>query len=205
MRAFPEGGGPARDGGRERVACGGKKTDEGTARCIQNTDRKRIPRIASRCHPAGNCKAVLRSLRAACIGHFGACSQYLDSIRRTDGLCAELWRRPRVPLNLRTAPTFAFWLIAGVMETRVRSCDFQDYPTGISRARILWMVVLGAATLPGTPAGRRDVLRFTGDGLSLLDWCWKCRTRWRRRPGRNSAGIPRLDNRRGPRVKFDAV
>jgi hypothetical protein len=85
------------------------------------------------------------------IAHAGAYSLYIDGIRRTDRLCAELWN------TIGNEPEYAGKTTLFILPDFGRDADddgsgngFQHHRTGDSSSRTTWMMALGA----GIRAGR---------------------------------------------------
>ena len=79
------------------------------------------------------------------IAHCGTFSLYLEAIRRTDRLCAELWR------IIRSEPEYAGKTAMFILPDFGRDADedaggngFQHHRTGDARSRTTWLVALGA-------------------------------------------------------------
>jgi len=86
------------------------------------------------------------------IAHAGAFSLYIDGIRRTDRLCAEIWRM------IQSDPEYAGKTTLFILPDFGRDSDeeasgngFQHHRTGDLRSRTTWMMVLG-------PGVRQNVL-----------------------------------------------
>lgn len=84
------------------------------------------------------------------VAHSGAYSLYVDGIRRTDRLCAELWR------TIQTEPEYAGNTTLFVLPDFGRDSDFdaggngfQHHRTGDPASRTTWMMVLGAGVRQG--------------------------------------------------------
>jgi hypothetical protein len=84
------------------------------------------------------------------VAHSGAYSLYLDGIRRTDRLCAELWK------TIETEPEYAGKTTMFVLPDFGRDSDFdaggngfQHHRTGDAASRTTWMMVLGAGVKHG--------------------------------------------------------
>jgi hypothetical protein len=78
------------------------------------------------------------------IAHAGAYSLYIDAIRRTDRLCAELWQA------IQSEPEYAGKTVMFVLPDFGRDADedaggngFQHHRTGDALSRTTWMMVLG--------------------------------------------------------------
>ncbi len=90
------------------------------------------------------------------IAHAGAYSLYIDAIRRTDRLCAELWHA------IRSEPEYAGSTTMFVLPDFGRDADedaggngFQHHRTGDAASRTTWMMVLGRGVREGTLVDRR--------------------------------------------------
>jgi len=84
------------------------------------------------------------------IAHAGAYSLYVDAIRRTDRLCAELW------LAAQSEPDYAGNTTMFILPDFGRDADqdaggngFQHHRTGDAASRTTWMLALGAGVRPG--------------------------------------------------------
>jgi hypothetical protein len=84
------------------------------------------------------------------IAHSGAYSLYLDGIRRTDRLCAELWQA------VQSQPEYAGNTTLLIMPDFGRDSDedsggngFQHHRTGDAASRTTWMLALGAGIRQG--------------------------------------------------------
>ncbi len=78
------------------------------------------------------------------IAHVGAFSLYIDGIRRTDGLCAEIWTM------IQSEPEYAGKTTMFILPDFGRDSDmetggngFQHHRTGDLRSRTTWMLALG--------------------------------------------------------------
>jgi hypothetical protein len=85
------------------------------------------------------------------IAHAGAYSLYIDGIRRTDRLCAEIWK------TIQTEPEYAGNTTLFILPDFGRDSDddsggngFQHHRTGDALSRTTWMMALGA----GIPQGK---------------------------------------------------
>jgi hypothetical protein len=85
------------------------------------------------------------------IAHAGAYSLYIEGIRRTDRLCAELWK------TIQNEPEYAGQTTLFILPDFGRDADddaggngFQHHRTGDALSRTTWMMALGA----GVRAGR---------------------------------------------------
>jgi hypothetical protein len=84
------------------------------------------------------------------IAHSGAYSLYIDAIRRTDRLCAELWKA------VESDPEYAGNTTLFILPDFGRDADqdaggngFQHHRTGDTASRTTWMMALGAGVRPG--------------------------------------------------------
>jgi hypothetical protein len=84
------------------------------------------------------------------IAHAGAYSLYVDAIRRTDRLCAELWN------TAQAEPEYAGNTTLFILPDFGRDGDqdaggngFQHHRTGDPASRTTWMIALGAGVRPG--------------------------------------------------------
>ncbi len=84
------------------------------------------------------------------IAHSGAYSLYIDGIRRTDRLCAELWNAAQ------SEPEYAGNTTLMILPDFGRDADedsggngFQHHRTGDAASRTTWMMALGAGTRAG--------------------------------------------------------
>ena len=101
------------------------------------------------------------------VAHSGAYSLYIDGIRRTDRLCAELWK------TIQTEPEYAGNTTMFVLPDFGRDSDFdaggngfQHHRTGDAASRTTWMMVLGAGARQGvvydTPVQSIDLVPSIG-------------------------------------------
>lgn len=101
------------------------------------------------------------------VAHSGAYSLYIDGIRRTDRLCAELWK------TIQTEPEYAGNTTMFVLPDFGRDSDFdaggngfQHHRTGDAASRTTWMMVLGAGVRQGvvydTPVESIDLVPSIG-------------------------------------------
>lgn len=97
------------------------------------------------------------------IAHSGAYSLYIDGIRRSDRLCAELWK------TIQTEPEYAGKTTMFILPDFGRDSDmdaggngFQHHRTGDALSRTTWMVVMG----PGIRQGL--VVERPVDSLDLV-------------------------------------
>ena len=84
------------------------------------------------------------------VAHSGAFSLYVDAIRRTDRLCAELWNA------VQQEPEYAGNTTLLILPDFGRDADqdsggngFQHHRTGDPASRTTWMMALGAGVRPG--------------------------------------------------------
>ena len=84
------------------------------------------------------------------IAHAGAYSLYIDGIRRTDRLCAEIWQA------IQAEPEYAGNTTLFILPDFGRDSDedsggngFQHHRTGDALSRTTWMMALGAGVRPG--------------------------------------------------------
>jgi hypothetical protein len=84
------------------------------------------------------------------IAHAGAYSLYVDAIRRTDRLCADLWK------TVESEPEYAGNTTLFILPDFGRDADqdaggngFQHHRTGDVASRTTWMIALGAGVRPG--------------------------------------------------------
>lgn len=84
------------------------------------------------------------------VAHSGAYSLYIDGIRRTDRLCAQMWRA------VQDNPEYAGNTTMFILPDFGRDADydaggngFQHHRTGDSASRTTWMMALGAGVRPG--------------------------------------------------------
>jgi len=84
------------------------------------------------------------------IAHSGAYSLYVDAIRRTDRLCAELWKA------VQSEPEYAGNTTMFILPDFGRDADedpggngFQHHRTGDAASRTTWMMAMGAGVRPG--------------------------------------------------------
>jgi hypothetical protein len=84
------------------------------------------------------------------VAHAGAYSLYIDGIRRTDRLCAELWKA------VQSEPEYAGNTTLFILPDFGRDADedsggngFQHHRTGDAASRTTWMMALGAGVRPG--------------------------------------------------------
>jgi hypothetical protein len=84
------------------------------------------------------------------IAHSGAYSLYIEAIRRTDRLCAELWK------EVQTEPEYAGNTTMFILPDFGRDADadsggngFQHHRTGDAASRTTWMMALGKGVRQG--------------------------------------------------------
>ena len=84
------------------------------------------------------------------VAHSGAYSLYIDGIRRTDRLCAQMWRA------VQDNPEYAGNTTMFILPDFGRDADydaggngFQHHRTGDAASRTTWMMALGAGVRPG--------------------------------------------------------
>ncbi len=84
------------------------------------------------------------------VAHSGAYSLYIDGIRRTDRLCAEIWK------TVQSEPEYAGNTTMFVLPDFGRDADydaggngFQHHRTGDTASRTTWMMALGAGVRQG--------------------------------------------------------
>jgi hypothetical protein len=84
------------------------------------------------------------------IAHAGAYSLYIDGIRRTDRLCADIWK------TIQNEPEYAGKTILFILPDFGRDSDddsggngFQHHRTGDALSRTTWMMALGAGVREG--------------------------------------------------------
>lgn len=101
------------------------------------------------------------------VAHSGAFSLYVDAIRRTDRLCAELWRA------VQQEPEYAGKTTLLILPDFGRDADgdaggngFQHHRTGDPASRTTWMMALGAGVRQGvvydTPVQSIDLVPTLG-------------------------------------------
>ena len=84
------------------------------------------------------------------IAHAGAYSLYIDGIKRTDRLCAELWK------TIQTEPEYAGNTTLFILPDFGRDSDedsggngFQHHRTGDALSRTTWLMAMGAGVREG--------------------------------------------------------
>jgi hypothetical protein len=89
------------------------------------------------------------------IAHTGAYSLYIEGIRRTDRLCAELWK------TIQTEPEYAGNTTLFILPDFGRDSDddsggngFQHHRTGDALSRTTWMMAMGAGVREGVVIDR---------------------------------------------------
>jgi hypothetical protein len=106
------------------------------------------------------------------IAHAGAYSLYIDGIRRTDRLCADLWKA------IQTEPEYAGNTTLFILPDFGRDSDedaggngFQHHRTGDVVSRTTWMMALGAGVRPGLmfdrPVDSTDLVPTLGTMLGF--------------------------------------
>jgi arylsulfatase A-like enzyme len=89
------------------------------------------------------------------VAHAGAYSLYIDGIRRTDRLCAELWK------VIQSEPEYAGKTTLFILPDFGRDSDddsggngFQHHRTGDALSRTTWMMALGTGVREGVVVDR---------------------------------------------------
>jgi hypothetical protein len=106
------------------------------------------------------------------IAHAGAYSLYIDGIRRTDRLCADLWK------TIQTEPEYAGNTTLFILPDFGRDSDgdaggngFQHHRTGDALSRTTWMMAMGAGVREGVvydrPAESTDLVPTLGSMLGF--------------------------------------
>jgi arylsulfatase A-like enzyme len=106
------------------------------------------------------------------IAHAGAYSLYIDGIRRTDRLCAELWK------TIQSEPEYAGNTTLFILPDFGRDSDedaggngFQHHRTGDALSRTTWMMAMGAGVREGVvydrPAESTDLVPTLGSMLGF--------------------------------------
>jgi hypothetical protein len=106
------------------------------------------------------------------IAHAGAYSLYIDGIRRTDRLCAELWK------TIQSEPQYAGNTTLFILPDFGRDSDedaggngFQHHRTGDALSRTTWMMAMGAGVREGIvydrPAESTDLVPTLGSMLGF--------------------------------------
>jgi hypothetical protein len=106
------------------------------------------------------------------IAHAGAYSLYIDGIRRTDRLCAELWK------TIQAEPDYAGNTTLFILPDFGRDSDedaggngFQHHRTGDALSRTTWMMALGAGVREGIvydrPTESTDLVPTLGSMLGF--------------------------------------
>ncbi len=106
------------------------------------------------------------------IAHAGAYSLYIDGIRRTDRLCADLWKA------IETEPEYAGKTTLFILPDFGRDADddaggngFQHHRTGDPLSRTTWMMALGAGIREGVvfnrPIDSTDLVPTLGSMLGF--------------------------------------
>lgn len=104
------------------------------------------------------------------IAHAGAYSLYIEGIRRTDRLCADLWKA------IQSEPEYAGKTTLFILPDFGRDSDgdasgngFQHHRTGDALSRTTWMMALGAGVREGVVL---DHPRSQPILCQLLERCW---------------------------------
>jgi hypothetical protein len=106
------------------------------------------------------------------IAHAGAYSLYIDGIRRTDRLCADIWKA------IETEPEYAGKTTLFILPDFGRDADddaggngFQHHRTGDTLSRTTWMMALGAGVREGVvfdrPVDSTDLVPTLGSMLGF--------------------------------------
>jgi hypothetical protein len=106
------------------------------------------------------------------IAHAGAYSLYIDGIRRTDRLCAELWK------TIQSEPEYAGNTTLFILPDFGRDSDedaggngFQHHRTGDALSRTTWMMAMGAGVREGVvydrPTESTDLVPTLGSMLGF--------------------------------------
>ncbi len=106
------------------------------------------------------------------IAHAGAYSLYIDGIRRTDRLCADVWKA------IETEPEYAGKTTLFILPDFGRDSDedaggngFQHHRTGDALSRTTWMMALGAGVREGVvfdrPVDSTDLVPTLGSMLGF--------------------------------------
>jgi len=106
------------------------------------------------------------------IAHAGAYSLYIDGIRRTDRLCADIWKA------IETEPEYAGKTTLFILPDFGRDADddaggngFQHHRTGDTLSRTTWMMALGAGIREGVvfdrPIDSTDLVPTLGSMLGF--------------------------------------
>jgi hypothetical protein len=106
------------------------------------------------------------------IAHAGAYSLYIDGIRRTDRLCADLWK------TIQSEPEYAGKTTLFILPDFGRDSDddaggngFQHHRTGDTLSRTTWMMALGAGVREGVvfdrPLESTDLVPTLGSMLGF--------------------------------------
>ncbi|HYU22959.1 MAG TPA: hypothetical protein VEM60_07425, partial [Candidatus Dormibacteraeota bacterium] len=106
------------------------------------------------------------------IAHAGAYSLYIDGIRRTDRLCADLWK------TIESEPEYAGKTTLFILPDFGRDADddsggngFQHHRTGDALSRTTWMMALGAGVREGVvfdrPMESTDLVPTLGSMLGF--------------------------------------
>ena len=106
------------------------------------------------------------------IAHAGAYSLYIDGIRRTDRLCADIWK------TIQSEPEYAGKTTMFILPDFGRDADddsggngFQHHRTGDALSRTTWMMALGAGVREGVvfdhPLESTDLVPTVGSMLGF--------------------------------------
>jgi len=106
------------------------------------------------------------------IAHAGAFSLYVDGIRRTDRLCADIWK------TIQSEPEYAGKTTLFILPDFGRDSDddsggngFQHHRTGDAPSRTTWMMALGAGVREGVvfdrPMESTDLVPTLGSMLGF--------------------------------------
>jgi hypothetical protein len=106
------------------------------------------------------------------IAHAGAYSLYIDGIRRTDRLCADIWKA------IESEPEYAGKTTLLILPDFGRDADddaggngFQHHRTGDTLSRTTWMMALGAGVREGVvfdrPIDSTDLVPTLGSMLGF--------------------------------------
>jgi hypothetical protein len=106
------------------------------------------------------------------VAHSGAFSLYVDAIRRSDYLCAEIWR------TIQSEPEYAGNTAMFILPDFGRDSDlspggngFQHHRTGDAVSRTTWMIAMGAGirenTVVDRPVGSIDLVPTLGARLGF--------------------------------------
>jgi hypothetical protein len=109
------------------------------------------------------------------VAHAGAFSLYIDGIRRTDRLCAEVWKA------IQTEPEYAGKTTLFILPDFGRDSDedsagngFQHHRTGDAASRTTWMMALGPGIREGVvhdrPLDSTDLVPTIGSIMGFSPW-----------------------------------